>query len=112
MAPHANVLQRRVNPSLTTLLQGSCGAHMLPRFPYDNRPKNDGWLMEAKRLLMRFPRTGALALACAAAVAGCRGEMNATLTDKPTLTFDQITPDQWERLRSEERRVGKECRSR
>lgn len=47
---------------------------------------------------MRFPRTGALALACAAAVAGCRGEMNATLTDTPILTFDQITPDQWGRL--------------
>lgn len=47
---------------------------------------------------MRIPRTGALVLACAATVAGCRGEMNATLTDRPTLTFEQITPAQWERL--------------
>jgi hypothetical protein len=47
---------------------------------------------------MTVPRTCALALACAAFAAGCRGEMNATVTDKPGILFEQITSAQWEGL--------------
>jgi hypothetical protein len=39
-----------------------------------------------------------LALACAAFAAGCRGEIKATVTDKPEIMFERITPAQWERL--------------
>lgn len=47
---------------------------------------------------MKLPRAYAVALFCALAAAGCTGGESATTMEQPVLTFEQVTPEQWERL--------------
>jgi hypothetical protein len=50
---------------------------------------------------MKLPQAYAVALLCALAAAGCRGGESATTTEQPVLSFEQVTPEQWNRLAGE-----------
>jgi hypothetical protein len=46
---------------------------------------------------MKLPQASALVL-CAVAAAACRGGESATTMEQPVLTFEQVTPEQWNSL--------------
>jgi lysophospholipase L1-like esterase len=50
---------------------------------------------------LRLRISFAFPLACAVAVAGCRGAETATTMEKSALSFEQITPQDWQRLANE-----------
>jgi hypothetical protein len=50
---------------------------------------------------MKFSRAYAVALLTALSAAACRGGESATTMEQPVLSFEQITPEQWDRLASQ-----------